>query len=203
VRRPFLVIAGALLLQLSLLSIAQAQTNNSTPDSSETSSTVEPTSTTEDETTTTKEQTTTTEEETTTTEGEPEPPEFGTMSIAPTSGRPGTVIRINSITPSPLDGDQFTLVGLFKVNTNTPIVVNRLDVAADGSWSGRLVVPNVRPGDYFVAAETFLEGSDESFPYAGLGFEVTAAPIRPGVRPPSAPSRPAAPPVVRVPSLTG
>jgi hypothetical protein len=243
VRRTVLVIAGALLLQLSLLSIAQAgpfdlngepggsypthptdptdppPTDPTDPpptdptDPPPTDPTDPPPTDPTDPPPTKPTRTDPPPTDPTTTE--PEPPEFGTMRISPRSGRAGTVISVKSVTPSPLDGEQFTLVGLFSLTSEEPVAVVALDVAADGSWAGSITVPRgTRPGDYLVAAEAVLanpEGEgpatqqEASFPYAAVPFEVLPAPIRPGVRPPATPTQPApsAPPVVRAPSLTG
>jgi hypothetical protein len=245
VRRTVLVIAGALLLQLSLLSIAQAgpfdpngesggsyptEPSKTDPPPTEPSKTepsktdpppTEPSKTDPPPTEPSKtdppptKPTRTDPPPTDPTTTEPEPPEFGTMRISPRSGRAGTVISVKSVTPSPLDGEQFTLVGLFSLTSEEPVAVVALDVAADGSWAGSITVPRgTRPGDYLVAAEAVLanpEGEgpatqqEASFPYAAVPFEVLPAPIRPGVRPPATPTQPApsAPPVVRAPSLTG
>jgi hypothetical protein len=138
------------------------------------------------------------------------------MAIEPDSGPPGTVISVRSVTPSPLEGDQLALVGLFAADSEEPITVVTLDVNRDGSWSGSIVVPsNAPPGDYVVAAEAFLldpvESGGEgvsaqqeaaSFPYAPVAFEVTPAPRRPPLPTPGG-QPPAQVPVVTTPSVTG
>jgi hypothetical protein len=240
VRRTIIIIAGALLLQLSLLSAAQASTdkdlssvvndvlsavNGSTPPTEPTDPSTPPTEPTEPDPTTPDptdptepdptdpttpdptEPDPTEPDPTDPTTTEPEPPEFGSMSIEPTSGRPGTVIQVNSITPSRLEGEQFALMGLFPDDSNEPLTVVSVEVAEDGSWGGSLIVPRgTEPGDYFVVAEAFtVDGGIEgpSFPYAAQSFEVTPAPIRPGVRPPASAPPAGDTPVVKVPSLTG
>lgn len=137
------------------------------------------------------------------------------MTIEPTSGPPGTVISVASVTPSPLRGDQVAHAALIKLDAEEPAAVVTFDVNRDGSWAGSIVVPrDAAPGAYFVLAVTELtdetrsggeSGDNETpdvFVYAALAFEVTPAPNRPPIVP-GKPSQPSVPPVVTTPSLTG
>lgn len=135
------------------------------------------------------------------------------MSIEPTSGPPGTVISVASVTPSPLPGDQVVHVALVKLDAEEPANFVTLDVEEDGSWAGSIQVPlDAVPGVYFVAALAEVtdeiasggEGGDVEpqtvFAYEPLAFEVTPAPTRPPIVPGGGTS---VPPVVTTPSLTG
>jgi hypothetical protein len=216
VRRPLLAAVGALVLQLSLLSTAYAIVPTPTsPSSSDTSSSSSSSSTSSTRKPTSSSNTTSS------TKGTRPEPGVGEMSIEPTSGPPGTVISVASVTPSPLHGDQVAHVALVKVGAKQPSALVTFDVRENGSWAGSLVVPsNAAPGAYFVAA--LVEVTDEiasggedgnheaptTFAYVPLAFEVTPAPNRPPIVPsrpsqPSQPSQPSVPPVVTTPSLTG
>jgi hypothetical protein len=137
------------------------------------------------------------------------------MSIEPTSGPPGTVISVASVTPSPLHGEQVVHVALFELEAEEPSAFVTFDVDSDGSWAGSITVPSdATPGTHFVAALVEVtediasggEGGNEEpqtiFAYEPLAFEVTPAPVRPPIVP-GAPSQPSVPPVVTTPSLTG
>jgi len=120
------------------------------------------------------------------------------MRVTPRSGPVGTVISVKSVTPSPLDGDQITLVGLFAPDAEEPVIDTAVEVGEDGHWSASLVVPrSATPGDYVVFALTVNE-SDGLFPYEEVPFEVTSSttPDDNGETPVGIPSD-------RVPSLTG
>jgi hypothetical protein len=139
------------------------------------------------------------------------------MSIEPTSGPPGTVISVASVTPSPLPGEQVVHVALVKLGAEEPSAFVTFDVNRNGSWAGSIAGPSdAAPGAYFVAAlvevtDEIASGGEEgnfepqtTFAYAPLAFEVTPAPSRPPiVSRPSQPSQPSVPPVVTTPSLTG
>jgi hypothetical protein len=126
------------------------------------------------------------------------------MRITPHSGPAGTVISVESVTPSPLEGEQVTFVGLFAADgdeDDPPVIDTVVEVDENGSWSGSLVVPSsdiAPPGDYVVFAVTVNESEEDFFPYEGVPFEVTSS-----TTPDEDEETPVPTPSDRVPSLTG
>jgi hypothetical protein len=130
------------------------------------------------------------------------PPGVGVFTRTPASGPIGTIIRVASVTASPLKGDEVAIVALVSPNPG-PIAVVTLPVDSSGAWQGSLVVPSsATPGSYLVTAAT-RSASGGEFQYAPQSFVVLRSPGG-GAQPPTAPA-PAqpVPPVVKTPQLTG
>jgi hypothetical protein len=107
-------------------------------------------------------------------------PASGTLSISPSSGAPGAVIDVSSITPCPSFPSAPNSVVMTLVNsatagaavTSTPTV--NLDSASD--WNGTLTVPAATPqGSYAVTAKCGADGG-ETQDYAYSQFNVAPLP---------------------------
>src|ERR1700691_5640759 len=70
------------------------------------------------------------------------PPPTGTLSVTPTSGGPGTVITVKSVTPCTSGGQNFGLV----LTPNDPWpgtnVITQGKAGADGSWAISFTLPS-------------------------------------------------------------
>jgi hypothetical protein len=134
-----------------------------------------------------------------TTQPPPPPvPGRGKFTREPASGPVGTVIKLASVTPSPLGGDQVAVVALVKADPD-PIAVVSIAVDRSGAWQGNIVVPsNAEVGEYRLVAATHRVGGGGEFVYDSLPFFVV-----PSAGLPSPPPPPPPPPAVEAPSLTG
>jgi len=124
------------------------------------------------------------------------PPATATMSVTPTSGGPGTVINVKSVTPCPAGGQNAiigftpnTLWGGTKVSTN---VSNNGQAWADGSWTASFTVPStVNVPSFQISAECWtLNGLVVTnwLTYFSTTFTVTSGGAPPPPPPPPPPS---------------
>ena len=100
----------------------------------------------------------------------------GKFNSSPSSGKPGTVIKVSSDTPCapPEDADDpFVVVGLLD-DVDDAVTEDAFDVSDSGTWSGTITVPeDAENGSYKVAAECYPdEESDAYFAYADNAFTV-------------------------------
>jgi hypothetical protein len=109
-------------------------------------------------------------------------PPSGTLTTTPSSGPPGTVISVDSVTPCPAMSTNATIY--LKNNADTTVASgSSSSFDASGDWAGTVAAPAGTPsGSYFVTASCFepsTHGATDTQNYAFNAFSVSTPPPPP------------------------